>query len=203
MVSGFKCDECQFETNNQSKLKKHIKKRHEKPSRSNSPLKKKQKTVADFTEEIVNELIGQIHDRYESESEIDKDLEKLETVSFEERRVDEQMMDAKIEENKLGNIDGSNPAQNTTKLPNDGTKSQDDLKHKRENSHKAVPNARKAPEFKQIPTNLKKYFPNNHVVLTIKPDGLCGISCGSAHIFAQPQEAKYFRRAINLHLVSH
>ena len=55
----------------------------------------------------------------------------------------------------------------------------------------------------QIPDNLKEYFPDNHVILKTKPDGLCGITCGSIHIFAQPTEGKQFRQVINKHFVSH
>ena len=36
-----------------------------------------------------------------------------------------------------------------------------------------------------------------------KPDGLCGVSCGSSHIFAKLSEARNFRRQLNKHIVSH
>ena len=58
-------------------------------------------------------------------------------------------------------------------------------------------------QHKQIPDNLKKYFPEDHVILNIKADGLCGVTCGSAHIFAQPTEGKEFRIVINKYIVSH
>ena len=58
-------------------------------------------------------------------------------------------------------------------------------------------------ENKPIPDNLKEYFPEDHVILNVKPDGLCGVTCGSAHIFAQPLQGKEFRIVINKHMVSH
>ena len=58
------------------------------------------------------------------------------------------------------------------------------------------------PNCKPIPAKLKEHFPDDHVILNIKPDGLCGVTCGSVHIFAQ-QNGQEFRRAINKHFVSH
>ena len=46
--------------------------------------------------------------------------------------------------------------------------------------------------FEEIQTNLKKHFPANHVVHLIKPDGLCGVSDGSSHLFAKPNEEVKF-----------
>ena len=62
---------------------------------------------------------------------------------------------------------------------------------------------REAIEKKEIPDNLKEYFPVKNVILNIKAGGLCGVTCGSAHIFAQPSQGKQFRRVINKHMVSH
>ena len=56
--------------------------------------------------------------------------------------------------------------------------------------------------FKEVPNDLKKHFPEDHVILQIKPDGTCGISCGSGHIFAEPTEGDKFRRQLNKHMVS-
>ena len=62
---------------------------------------------------------------------------------------------------------------------------------------------REALQNMKIPDNLKEYFPDNHVILKTNPDGLCGITCGSIHIFAQHKESKQFRRVVNKHFVSH
>ena len=76
-----------------------------------------------------------------------------------------------------------------------------DIKH---NAYWEVEDEVKEPlQHRQIPDSLKEHFPKNHVLLNIKPDGLCGVTCGSAHIFAQPSEGKDFRRVINKYIVSH
>ena len=41
----------------------------------------------------------------------------------------------------------------------------------------------KHANFRQIPPNLRKHFPADHVIMSMKPDGLCGVSCESTHIF--------------------
>ena len=41
----------------------------------------------------------------------------------------------------------------------------------------------KHANFRQIPSNLGKHFPADHVIMSMKPDGLCGVSCESTHIF--------------------
>ena len=57
----------------------------------------------DLSKAIVEELLNGIHDKYETEEETDKELKKLETVSFEEKRCDEQIMDTKAESQRLSN----------------------------------------------------------------------------------------------------
>ena len=63
--------------------------------------------------------------------------------------------------------------------------------------------AEEVPQYKEIPDHLKEHFPKDHVLLNIKPDGNCGVTCGSAHIFAQPTQGKEFRIVINKYMVSH
>ena len=85
-------------------------------------------------------------------------------------------MDDKVEESK------------TNDDPDDG------LKRKRENSqrfkkvYEPAKNVKLPQNFRQIPPHLRKHFPDNHVLISIKPDGLCGISCGSTHIFGKPHD---------------
>ena len=54
--------------------------------------------------------------------------------------------------------------------------------------------------FSEIPAKLKKYFPEENVILHVRPDG--GVSCFSAHMFAQPHKGKHLRREVNKHMVS-
>ena len=67
---------------------------------------------------------------------------------------------------------------------------------------KIAQSAKLPPGFQEIPDDLKKHFPKDHVFLLVEPDGLCGVSCGSAHMFALPQNGKQFRTEINKHMVS-
>ena len=60
-----------------------------------------------------------------------------------------------------------------------------------------------SPPYKPIPENLKKHFPEDHVLLGIKPDGACGVTCGAVHLFAQQNGGVEFRRHINKHIVAH
>ena len=78
-------------------------------------------------------------------------------------------------------------------------------KRKREPSQK-VPKSAKDPQlpkgFRNIPPQLRKHFPKDHVLLLSKPDGVCGISCGAAHILGLLSKGKELRREINKHIVS-
>ena len=63
-----------------------------------------------------------------------------------------------------------------------------DIKH---NTYWSVDEeVREVLQYKEIQDKLKDYFPKDHVILNIKADGLCGVTCGSAHNFAQPTEGK-------------
>ena len=78
-----KCDRCSFKTVNKTKFKKHQKKPHE--SAPVSPIRKKAKlTTLELSKSIVEDIISQIQDTDETEAETDKELKKMETVSFEE-----------------------------------------------------------------------------------------------------------------------
>ena len=61
------------------------------------------------------------------------------------------------------------------------------------NNKICVKSAKLPNGFEEIDINLKEHFPADHVVQLIKPDGLCGISCGSSHMFAKPEEGVYLR----------
>ena len=216
-----KCAECEFKSVNKSKLKKHTKNKHSGSSESKSPERKKPRVALDLSKAIVEELLNGIHDKYETEEETDKELKKLETVSFEEKRCDEQIMDTKAESQRLSNQNdekilkkreeddkNNQETQNETARNLLILKSKEGPKRKREASHrlkKKVSPAQSAdlPKgFRPIPAKLRKHFPNNHVILMVKPDGLCGMSCGAGHIFAQPHKGKQFRREINKHMVA-
>ena len=47
----------------------------------------------DLSKGIVEDILNMIHDKYESVGETDEELKKLETVSFEENQMDQQVMD--------------------------------------------------------------------------------------------------------------
>ena len=102
-----KCDRCTFKTVNKTKFKKHQKKPHE--SAPVSPIRKKAKlTTHELSKSIVEDIISQIQDTDETEAETDKELKKMETVSFEENRMDQQLMDAKSEEKRLSDQNDQN-----------------------------------------------------------------------------------------------
>ena len=87
------CTRCLLKTANKTNLKKHNKKVHNSVNRVGSPAKKKQKLAEDLSKGIVEDILNQIHDKYESMGETNEELKKLETVSYEENRVDQQIMD--------------------------------------------------------------------------------------------------------------
>ena len=199
------------------------------PNQIHRLIKKKPKTSLSMSSEIIQEIISQIHDQRETDSETNEDMKVLETECFEEKRLDDQLMDTtptiklpiqdqemklletmSFEEKRFEDTLMHNKVKDNQ--PTNGhtdKKSQDNLKRKREMSQKhlkkgiAVINVKKPESFRQIPQNLKRNFPKDHVILPIKPDGLCGISCGASHIFGEPSEGLQFRRKINMHLVSH
>ena len=82
-------------------------------------------------------------------------------------------------------------------LPKGNAKQVPSLKEKR----KPASIVEKHANFRQIPPNLRKHFPADHVIMSMKPDGLCGVSCGLTHIFAQLEHGRDLRRKINKHMV--
>ena len=221
-----KSDQCGFKTMSKPKLKRNKKKpdKHTSPA---SPERKKIKLASDMSKEIVEEIIESIQDTEDTEAETDKELKNMETISFEEKRVDDQLMDTKTEEEKLSDqndekirkkqlkIDEEEKLQQIAKDRNMQILKQaqngENAKRKRESSHKVkrskatnmTKNTKLPSGFKEIPNNLRRHFPDNHVILTVKPDGLCGVTCGAAHIFAQPHKSHQFREQLNKHIVSH
>ena len=219
-----KMDHCGFKTKGKPKLKRN-KNKHEKQTSSASPERKRIKLASSMSKEIVIEIIESIQDTEDTEAETDKELKNREIISFEENRIDEQLMDAKSEEKKLSDqndekirikqlkIEEEERLQQITKDRNleilKQAQASQNIKRKREPSHKAKKSLRGTnktklpPGFRRIPPNLVKHFPEEHVILMKKPDGLCGVTCGSAHIFAQPHKSPEFRRQLNKHIASH
>ena len=93
-----------------------MKKPHDQPADSKSPAKKRAKTATDLSEEIVKDILNQIHDSHESEQETNEQLTNLEKVSFEENRVDQQLMDAKSDEKRLSDQNDKNILKNRRRL---------------------------------------------------------------------------------------
>ena len=134
----------------------------------------------------------------------------METVSFEENRVDQQIMDTekflsdrndkKILEKRKKEAEEEMIKQVQITQNEPKRKRETSLKQKRTNQNAQI--ERLPSGFQEIADKLKKHFPKDHVFLQVKADGLCGVSCGSGHIFAQPQNGKQFRKQINKHLVS-
>ena len=135
-------------------------------------------------------------------------------MSFEENRTDQQIMDHKVEQKTLSDRNDQKVIDKQKKADEEEVEaqkaknlqllqSQEKSKRMREPSQKIkkrynnVKSVKLPPGFKEIPENLKKHFPQDHVVLKIKPDGLCGVSCGAGHLFGDPNQAIQFRRAIN------
>ena len=148
------------------------------------------------------------------------ELKKLETVSFEENRMDQQLMDHKVDQKTLSDRNDQKVIDKQRKADEEEVEalkaknlqllqSQEKSKRKSEPSQKIkkkcnnVKSVKLPPGFKEVPENLKKHFPQDHVVLKTKPDGLCGVSCDAAHLFGDPNQAIKFRRTINKYLVSH
>ena len=171
-------------------------------STSASPAKKKQRIANDMSKAIVQEILNQVHDLYDSGEETNHDLKQMETVSFEENRMDHQIMDTKMEEKRLSvqndkNIRDKkkNKDEEEKRCNKKNDQSEETNKRKREYSLTYSQKVTKLRNgFKEIPDNLKKYFPDDHVVLQVKPDGTCGVACGAGHIFAQPSKSKLFRK---------
>ena len=219
--SVYKCDECDFKTINKTRFKKHIKKVHRKHPGSNSPARKKPKVASDVSKAIVDDILNKIQDKGDTEEDTDKELVKLEATSFEEQRIDEQLMDSNAQQ-ILSDRNDQKIKDKQRKVEEEEAVKDKEIKHnmlllqskdctkrKREASlklkviNKGVKNVKLPPGFKEIPSNLRKHFPKDHVLQIIKADGLCGVSCGSSHIFAEPSQGVTFRRQINKYIVSH
>ena len=127
-------------------------------------------------------------------------------------------MDSKTEEKRLSDrndekiLQKRDKEEETKKMTSlytgeTGVNEPKETKRKREpslfsNKQKHAVKPKMRPGFKELPQKLKKHFPNDHVALLVKPDGTCGISCGAAHLFAQANKGKQFRREINKHMLA-
>ena len=145
----------------------------------------------------------------------------LETASYEENRVDQQTMDDQVQQKILSDREDKKILSKNKKAEEENLARLEKIalsakaeqatrRPKRKRSTRAqqskptsVNNAKLPPGFKDIPEKLMKHFPKDHVLLCTEPNGLCGVSCGSAHIFAQPKEGGKFRKEINKYMVSH
>ena len=213
------CSRCMFKTVNKTKLKKHFKKIHNMSNISVSPARKKPKMAEDLSKGIVDDILNMIHDKYETVGETDEELKKFERVSFEENRMDQQVMDTEkflSDQNDKKILDKRkkeaqeeflrqaelNRNESIVKKSHERPKRKREMSQKNTAQIKVAQNVKLPPGFQEIPDKLKKHFPENHVFLQVKPDGMCGVSCGSAHMFAMPQNGKQFREQINKHIVS-
>ena len=88
-----KCDKCNFKTVNKSKLMKHKRTIHGSVSSSSSPARKKPKLAKNVSIAILNEILDKMYDKSDSGEETITELRQMEFASFEENRVDQQIMD--------------------------------------------------------------------------------------------------------------
>ena len=80
---------------------KKCKKPHNQSFTSASPARKKLKLSTDVSKAIIEEILATIMETEETETETDKELAKMEHTSYEEKRMDTQIMDHKAEEQRL------------------------------------------------------------------------------------------------------
>ena len=136
------------------------------------------------SEAIVEEIINIIHDTGNTKEDTDKKLVKLEVTSFEEHRIDEQLMDNNNEK-FLSDRNYKKILEKQKKADQDEgakdeeikrnmllLKSKECTKRKRETSIriKGVKNVKLSSGFKEIPSHLRKHFPEDHVIQKIKAD---------------------------------
>ena len=67
------------------------------PNTENARQHEKLKIALDVPIAIVDEILNSIHDEGVSETEHNKEMATFETISFEEQRIDEQLMDHNYE----------------------------------------------------------------------------------------------------------
>ena len=186
--SVLKCEKCDFKTVNKTKMKKHKKKPHVVSSPLNSPVKKKARVSVEVSKAILEDMLEKMYDTHETDAETDKELIKHEKASFEENIIDDQQMDATLEKKRLSDqqdkkiLDRKRKEEEIEEAIAPEKHVKEAIKRKKKSntgpikkSHIALPTKLPAG-FKEIPENLKRHFPKDHVILMVDANGLCGVS---------------------------
>ena len=184
MIEGFQCDTCIKKFDAREKLNVHMDECHKKSDRFH-------KTVT-LTPAKSSDIIDLSATLEEMPEDIEIILKNLETKSFEERRVDDQMMDTEEE-----NVDSLEKEANYIEGVDEKEETKEEThKSKRLNDLDSLPT-----NLTEIPTVFKAFVNDGDMMMKVDGDGLCGINCGAAHIFGDPREGRKFRKVINRHIV--
>ena len=192
-----KCQDCDYIDKSKNELKEHIRTMH-------GDSQHTQERISDAQTSLNNSK--------------DDTLIELEKNSWEERRMDDQLMDTEIK--KEGNVEimdeGNHGEENKRESEEKGEVIEDSPRIKRVNTEETNPSKKKSsrrrkkrkrnlseplpPHLKQVPDNIKHFTNTDDIILKIVPDGACAPRAGAAHIFEDQDEGIRFRSVINTHI---
>ena len=203
-----KCENCDFTDHDKINLRAHMKQSHS--------------NLLDLSSESVETQ------QADTNNVNDEPLLKLEKTSWEEKRVDDQLMDADSNDKKETNDDGQEitlteiidfrdeqtqkreqeRANNSEEVKknkvmetNQNQLSQKKSSRKRKKKSTLQANNKLPDGLRHIPDNIKHLTNDDDLILSIVPDGSCGIRAGAAHIFEDQNLGSRFRSVINTHII--
>ena len=188
-------------------------------------------TKCDYTVPDKDQLkahILNIHSQMEEEAEIsgtlgqekDPELAESEKICFEEKRIDDTVMDTyedklkeptskrseyrdeqiRIKERKIDEEEKEynkrKEEKNNTRIE---TKKRKKSVKKKTNSMSNSNPVTLPPNIQPVPGNIKHLVKSNDFMLCVRADGACGFNSTAGHILEDPKQGPKLRRVINLH----
>ena len=203
-----KCKHCDYTDHSNIKLREHIKITHADADKQFSNLTSQpesmdtQTTLNGSKFETLNELSGKSWEEKRMDDQImdteiieEHIMKDTETLVGSKHR-DEQIKKREREEEK--EIERSQNSEDTNlSKKKSSRRKRKKRKSLRDNSDSAL----LPPGFKHVPKNIKHLTKSDDLVLSIVPDGACLPRAGAAHIFEDQNEGIRFRSVINTHMV--
>ena len=179
------CDHCEYTDHSTINLRKHIKTEH-------TPIK--------------NESIQSMNiAKSDEDTNTENVLSNLEKTSWEEKRVEDELMDI---DNTIRKQPTSHEAEEVMEIEsqhiidevnksNEIEKNQTKLskrkrKRKKLSTFESIRNSLPAG-LRPIPENIKHLMSQDSLILSIKGDGACALNAASAHIFEDQSQGRRFR----------
>ena len=188
----YKCDHCEYKDHSTINLRKHIKTEH-------TPIKNESIQSMDIA-------------KSDEDTNTENVLTNLEKTSWEEKRVEDELMDISStirkeptshEAEEVMEIENQHIIDEVNKS-NEIEKNQTNLskrkrKRKKLSTFESIRNSLPAG-LRPVPENIKHFMTQDSLILSIKGDGACALNAASTHIFEDQSQGRKFRSILNNHM---